>query len=404
MRVGLLAPEFLPNWGGVGTYCIELARALQREVDLDVITLERHINGQPSVNAREMEAYFGGGLRVHTIARATDTFLYNASFQAAVRRYLASEGKKEHLDLVHSHHAHMSHLLYGLFGKQLPILTTLHTTIGGQRHGIGQSDVSFDGLERSEKWQVVLQPGLKLAEQLSLRSSDRFVTMSNWMRDTFRAEMPWVHGPIDVVPNGVDTNRYSPERAGEFDLLDGFDGPVVLISSRPTAAKGIHFAIRAMRTVLSENKDVRFVFAGGGNREFWQHALADNGVPSDASSFLGYVPYEKLPAVYARATIYLMPTLYENVPLRMLEAMSSAAPVIATNLNGIPEVITNQENGLLVPPRDSDGIASAVNLLLKDPNLGRSLGRAARSLMVDRFDWKFVARGILKSYQQLLGE
>lgn len=404
IRVGLLAPEFLPNWGGVGTYCVELVRALRGEVDLDVITLSRRIYGQPSVTARQMEAYFQGAVRVHTIATATDTFLYNAGFQVAVQRYLTREGGGQGLDLIHSHHAHMCHLLYGLLGKRLPILTTLHTTIEGQRRGIEQSETPFEDLEPSEKWQLILQPVLRIAEGMSFRSTDRFVTMSRWMRDAVARELPALAAPIDVVPNGVDTSRYTPDRAGECDLLDGSDGPIVLLSSRPTAAKGIPFAIEAMPKIRARNKEVHFVFAGGGSLEPWRQALAAQGIPSDCVSFLGYVPYEKLPALYARATIYLMPTLYENVPLRMLEAMSSGVPVVTTDVNGIPEVVRDQENGLLVPPRDSDAIAAAVLRLLEQPELARKLGGAARKAMTERYDWKVVAKGVIDSYRQLLGE
>ncbi len=404
MRIGLLAPEFLPNWGGVGTYCVELAGALCGDVELDVITLERQIYGQPSMTATEMEAYFNGGIGVHVIAHAADTFLYNANFQMAVRRYLVGEGSREGFDLVHSQHAHMSHLLYGLLGKQLPILTTLHTTIDGQRRGIEASQTPFEQLEPSEKWQLVLQPGLRIAERLALGSSDWFVTMSRWMRDTVRREMPALTTPIDVVPNGVDTNRYMPERASECDLIDGVQGPVILLSSRPTAAKGIPFAIDAMPKIHALNKEAHFVFAGGGDIEPWRRAMALKEVPDECVSFLGYVPYDKLPTLYARASVYLMPTLYENVPLRMLEAMSSGAPVVATSVNGIPEVIQHMENGLLVRPRDSDAIARAVLQLLDDPALARSLSKAARRAMVTSYDWKVVARRMVDSYHRLLGD
>lgn len=402
MHIGLLAPEFLPNWGGVGTYCIELARALKELVELDVVTLERRIPGQPSMTEREMEAYFDGGLRVHVIARATDTFLYNASFQMAVLEYLANLQRDGGFDLVHSQHAHMSHVLYGMLSKRLPILTTVHTTIRGQRSGIDQSQTAFGDLEPSEKWQIALQPALRIAEVLSLRTSDRFVTMSQWMRRTLQKELPGSQVPIDVVPNGVDTDRYSPEPEIMFELPDGYEGPVVLITSRPTAAKGIGYAIGAMRAILSGYRDVRFVFAGG-QPEPWRSSLLAAGVPPESFNFLGYVPYDSLPSLYARASVYLLPSLYENIPLRLLEAMSCGAPVVATNVSGVPEVVTHEENGLLIPPRDSPAIAGAVLRILNDPDLARRLGRAARSLMVDRFDWRVVAEGVVQSYRRVLG-
>ena len=402
MKVGLLAPEFLPNWGGVGTYCIELARAMNSNVDLHVITVEREIRGQSRVSAAAMEEYFDGRVSVHVVAKAKDTFLYNWRFQRGVERWLDGRGRRENLDLVHSHHAHMSHLLYGLLAKKLPVLTTLHTTIGGQRTGIRESQARGGTLETSELWQVLLNPGLRMAENVSLHSADRFVTMSRWMEREMRRTFPYLDVPVDVVPNGVDPRRFAPERREEDGAVKGIEKPIVLVTSRPTAAKGLQFAIEAMNIVRRARENVHFVFAGGGDMTFWRDALLREGVPLESFSFLGYLPYDRLPALYARAAVYLLPTLYENVPLRMLEAMSSGAPVVASDVCGIPEVIVSYENGILVPPRNSEALASAMLQLLDDPSLAARLGRAGRATVHDAYNWNRVAELTAGSYRRML--
>ncbi|HKW43205.1 MAG TPA: glycosyltransferase family 4 protein, partial [Thermoplasmata archaeon] len=131
-------------------------------------------------------------------------------------------------------------------------------------------------------------------------------------------------------------------------------------------------------------------------------ALLREGVPLDSFSFLGYLPYDRLPALYARAAVYLLPTLYENVPLRMLEAMSSGAPVVASDVGGIPEVIVSYENGILVPPRNSEALASAMLQLLDDPSLAARLGRAGRATVHDAYNWNRVAELTAGSYRRML--
>lgn len=351
-----------------------------------------------------MTEYFDGRLQVHVLSRAKETFLYNAAFQWRVSRYLAEFGRSEGFDIVHSHHAHMPHILYGFRHNRLPIITTVHTTIEGQRQSIRASRTPFNRLEPSERWQILLYPELRLAERAALQTANRFVTMSRWMFDQLRQRWPEIATPIDIVPNGVHSGRFLPERMREDNLLRDVDSPIVLISSRLTAAKGIEFAVEAMKAVLAERKDVLFVFAGARDAGFWPHYVKSRGIPPAAVRFLGYVPYDSLPPLYARATVYLLPTLYENVPLRMLEAMCAGAPVIASRVCGIPEVIRHRENGLLVPPGDSGSIADAIRLLLDDEALAKRLGQRGRQTVLEQFDWKVVGRKTVDSYRRALGE
>lgn len=402
MNVALLAPEFIPNWGGVGTYCIELARALSPHVDLHVVTLEREVDGHPATSAEDLNEYFEGRLCIHVVSRATNTFLYNARFQMAVSRILPKLREEEGLELIHSHHAHMSHVLYGLNESRLPIITTAHTTVGGQRRGTRIAGMPFAQLESSEKWQLVLQSGLRIAENVSLAESDRFITMSRWMLGQLRDRRPPVDAPVDIIPSGVDPRRFAPERRSECKTLESVEEPIVLFTSRLTAAKGIYVAIDTMKRVLSQRRDVHFVFAGGGSPQFWPPYMEAHGIPTDAFTFLGYVPFESLPPLYARAAMFLLPTFYENLPLRMLEAMSSGTPVIASRVCGIPEVIEHMRNGLLVPLNDAESLASSILLLLDDPRLSTDLGRSARETVLREFDWKVVAERTRASYDRLL--
>lgn len=402
MKVALLAPEFLPNWGGVGTYCIELARALGGQEDLHVVTLERRVDGRRPMSAERMEEYFEGKVHVHVVANANETFLYNGRFQLAVRRYLRGPGKEERFDLLHSNHAHMSHLLYGFQSDRLPIITTVHTTIEGQRRGIRDSRIPFSKLEASERWQVLLHPALRAAETFALGSCDRIITVSRWMREEMEEEGLVPTTPVDIIPNGVDPERFSPARARECDALAGIEKPIVLFTSRLTAAKGIWYAIQAMKEILQVRKDVHFVFAGAGNVDFWHHEFKARGIPEGTCTFLGYVPYDQLPGVYARATVFLLPTLYENLPFRLLEAMSSGAAVVASRLSGIPEAVQHMENGVLIPPGDSRAIVDAVQLLLDDPQRARGLGMAARETVLRKFDWAIIAESTRRLYHDVV--
>lgn len=100
----MLATEFLPNWGGVGTYCIELAKALADKVELHVVTLGREEKGKLAYSKEDIQEFFDGKIQAHLLTRAPagDTFYYNAKMQFAVYMKLGKLAKEYHFDLVHS--------------------------------------------------------------------------------------------------------------------------------------------------------------------------------------------------------------------------------------------------------------------------------------------------------------
>jgi len=81
LKIAMLAPEFLPNWGGAGTYSILLARELSKTDEVHVFTTLRSSNGQTGKGTKEIEAYFDGRVKIHLVSRAKENFWYNAIFQ-----------------------------------------------------------------------------------------------------------------------------------------------------------------------------------------------------------------------------------------------------------------------------------------------------------------------------------
>ncbi len=406
IKLALLAPEFLPNWGGVGTYCVELTRHLADKLDLHVITLTRQIKGsEQSYSEQDMLEYFDNKINVHVLTNAKDTFLYNIKFQYKILSNMPKLEKEYGFDLIHSHHAHMSDVLYKLKADRLPSVTTIHTTIEGQRDSIDNSGLPFHRLAPSEKWQVLLYRPLLLFEQYSLERCNNFITVSNWMRNMLLENYPNLSRNITTIYNGIDPNRFSPAKAKEnIEVIENINKPIVLFSSRMTTAKGAQFLIKAMPKILNENKEVHFVFVGAGDSNPWVSLLKGYGIGPEYYSFLGYVDYEVLPALYAKATMYLLPTLYENFPFRMIEAMSCGTPVIGSNICAIPEAIEDSKNGILIPPRNDEAIANAILVLLGDESYTKSLGDNARKTVLEKFAWDRIINEMTKIYEEILSD
>lgn len=395
MRVCLLAPELLPNRGGVGAYCTELLRSLSDEVEFTVLTLQRFESGR-TLDAAQLREVFGPRVDLRVIAEARDGFLYNAGFQRAVVRALRALAAETEIDLIHSQHAHMPDLWSGLVRSDPPTIRTVHTTIAGQREGIRVAAALGVPPEPSERWQIALAPVLSAAERLTLAREEPVVTVSDWMRRTLEAS-GMDPARIEVIPSAVDARRFVPVRR-DPDAADASPGLRVLYSGRPTAVKGANVLARAMPKILERFPHTEFVFTGGRAEEFLP-LLAHPGRVAPQLRFLGYLPFDALPQVYSSADVVVVPSIYENLPARLLEAMACGAAVVASDVCGIPEAITSGTDGLLVPPNSSDALADAVLRLLADEGERRTLGRAARTTIEARFDWKVTSRAIARAYR-----
>jgi len=117
-------------------------------------------------------------------------------------------------------------------------------------------------------------------------------------------------------------------------------------------------------------------------------------------AFLGYVPDEKLPDLYAASDIFVLPALYENFPFAILEAQSTGLPVISTKVGGIPEFLADNKNGCWWIPGDSKQLAERIMTLLQDPELAEELGGCGRRLVEEKFAWPLITSQVVELYRK----
>ncbi|MCJ7654504.1 MAG: glycosyltransferase family 4 protein, partial [Dehalococcoidia bacterium] len=118
--------------------------------------------------------------------------------------------------------------------------------------------------------------------------------------------------------------------------------------------------------------------------------------------FVGFVPSDELPSYYSSADIFCAPaTGGESFGIVLLEAMACGKPVVATNIKGYASVLTNGEEGLLVPPRDEKSLAHALLYLLNDKNLRLKMGAKGRTT-AEKYSWPNISRQVMDYYNSLL--
>jgi glycosyltransferase involved in cell wall biosynthesis len=397
----MLAPEFLPVWGGVGTYIVELVRHLPKDIEVDVVTPMRESLGKEKITTSDYDfsKYFGSNVQVRFVCIANDTFFYNAKFQYACLKYVPKLLKEERVDLIHSHTAHMPDLLLQFKRLNVPTVTTIHTTIRGQRHGTKSSGMSFWNLELSEKLTYLAGPFLGLAETVYFSKERYYITVSKWMKEQIIKQYPKIDSSsISVIHNSVDTELFTPNSGGDPPQRD-----IILFTGRLIAAKGIGYLVKAMPSVLREYPEARFIFIGAGNPSPYLERVKQMGISEKNYAFLGYLKEASdLVEYYRASSVYVAPTLYENLPIRVLEAMACGVPVVASKVCAIPEVIDDGVNGILIQPGRVDELADAICRLLDDPNLRKKMGDKARKTVLERFDWNVNAIRTVEVYQQIL--
>lgn len=187
----------------------------------------------------------------------------------------------------------------------------------------------------------------------------------------------WPDLKIKIIRNGVDTKKFYPAQRPVKQ-------PIILSTSRFGQRKGMEYLIKAVAQV----PQARLWLAGGGVLEPKLKQLARKLKISRRIKFLGPVAHDRLPALYRKAKIFVLPSLSESSSNSLLEALASGLPVVATNVGGSPELV-NSRNGLLVPPADNRTLAGAINQLLSRP---------CRNKKIKLSSWKENAIKYLKLY------
>jgi len=248
---------------------------------------------------------------------------------------------------------------------------------------------------------------LRSYEKKLMKRSDALIAVSKYTVDELTELYGIEEKKIHVIYNGVDINKFKPrpDRAKlrrEFGLEE--EKKIVLFVGRLYHRKGLEILLRSIPPVLQEFSDVKFAISGTGfkKKEESLRNLAKKLEIEDYVTFLGYVPDEKLPDLYAASDIFVLPAIYENFPFAILEAQATGLPVISTKVGGIPEFLADNENGFLIDPGDSTQLTQRVLTLLQDPKLAKEMGRRGRSLIEEKFSWSLITSQVIDLYHKLL--
>lgn len=209
---------------------------------------------------------------------------------------------------------------------------------------------------------------------------------------------------LRTVHNAADLAAISAapptDLRAELSLPD--DCTLLGFGGRLTAQKGVSYLLQAMSAVLAAYPATHLVIAGDGPlRGDLEREAGGLGLGAKVT-FLGR--RSDMVGILKGLDLYVQPSLWEGLPMVILEAMGAGRPVVATAVSGTPEVVVEGETGLLVPPRDSAALAQALGELVNSPQRRRALGQAGRARVEERFTFRGAARQMEELYRALLAD
>lgn len=232
------------------------------------------------------------------------------------------------------------------------------------------------------------------------QQADHITAISQYLKDFALAQ--GAKNPIEIVPNGVDINKFQTPGGNKQELRSRLgitiQEKVIVTVSRLVEKNGIADLIEAMSHLPA---DAKLLILGSGSLERELKAKVRNMNLEDRVLFLGAAPHDKVPQFLAIADIFVRPSLAEGLGNVFLEAMAAGVPIIGTPVGGIPDFLKDGETGLLCEVKNPKSIAEKINLLLSDHALHSGLIINGKALVQEQYSWNKIAAQMKEVFNKI---
>ncbi len=370
MRILLCSDYLPPSDGGVEQVVQKLAMHLIEEgYEVGIFTLNDGTRKFDLQNNPDISFYTASAIDL------TDTVGLQSMFSLSALREFRHVLQGFQPDVVHVHNRFFyTSALAALYSlrAEYKLVTTLHLGDIGMISGVGgaaartfEQTVSRFVISRSDQVICVSSAAESIARSLGAKRTA-------------------------VIRNAVDIEEFSPVPAKKKSLL---------YIGRLVRNNGIQDLLSALPGVLEAHPDAEVHIVGNGPLEAEVYKSIRVAGLSDSVTVYDYVP--DISEMYDRASVFCRPSYSEGLPLTMLEAMASGVPPVVTAIAGVPEVVTDRKTGVLLEPRQSDKIETAIVELFKDETFRAELAKNAREYVANNLTWEQRAREVSDVYQNV---
>jgi glycosyltransferase involved in cell wall biosynthesis len=268
-----------------------------------------------------------------------------------------------------------------------PLVTTVHHPLTVDF----QASLERDQNVKERYYTVVFYP--LAMQRRAIRRCDRVLTSSSETAREIESAFGVSPDRIRMVYNGLDADFFRPAN-GAFKRPNN----LLFVGNTDDPKKGIYYLFQALR-LLPEKITLTVVDEGRPYKTYAPQLVQKLGLTARVN-FSGKVSPEALRQLYTSAEAVILPSLYEGFGLPAAEAMACGIPVVATRVGALPEVVGNEGAGILVPPRDPQALAQAIQEVLGDEEHRKKMGEAGRRRVEELFTWERVAERTVQVYRE----
>jgi len=386
MKVGTLTWEYPPRVvGGIARHCEGLAKALvNQKHDVHLITLD--FPGSPDYEEIDGVKVY----RTSTELGHPNFLTWVLMFNHFLSKRMADITKKVDFDVMHVHDwlAAFSGISFKHYIKK-PMVLTVHSTEVGRAQGLHSPDsFSINGIE----W-------------WSTYEANRVIVCSQSMKKEICNHFNIPEKKVDVIPNAIDIEKYQTsidrglvrQRYGV-----GWGEKLVLCVGRLVSQKGIEYFIRAIPQIARHFPEAKYIIVGEGWSRDSLEAEARASGHATKIRFTGFASDQEVINLMTSADVLVVPSIYEPFGIVALEGMATGVPVVASQVDGLAEIIEHDRTGIFVFPKNPESIAWGIERILSDYDHAKWMTENAKEKLHKAYSWEAVAMKTVEVYKKVI--
>lgn len=235
-----------------------------------------------------------------------------------------------------------------------------------------------------------------------LKKVDRIIAVSSAVREDI-SKYGLNKDKIVVIHNGVDTKVFKPTKPVFKEQYEDSDNLLIFVG-RIIEQKGLDHLIDAMPHILKEYPSTKLLIVGKGKIKPRLIKKVKKIGLNDKIIFPGFIDEELMPNLYSSADVFVLPSLWEVLPIALLEALSCGAPLLASDAGGNPEIVENGRNGFIFEKKNNEELIEKLRIMLDDHSLRKNMRRESREMALKKFDWDLITSKTLDFYRELVND
>ncbi|MCP3944214.1 MAG: glycosyltransferase family 4 protein [Desulfobacteraceae bacterium] len=403
LKIGILSYRSNPHCGGQGVYVRHLTQALSdlgHRVEVIAGPPDPQLNGSGTLTMLEtLDLYNADNpFRTPALSELKDPinllewldvsamgYPEPMTFGMRVNRHL--KGCEDKFDIIHDNQS-LSYSLLSL-QRKVPVTATIHHPMTVDRRLAIQSTRSYLQKLKILRWYSFIGMQKQVARKLKT-----IITVSDSSKKDIAKEFKVPEAKFKTIPIGIDTNNFYP-----LEHIKKIPGRIIVTNSADTPLKGLYHLLFALKNILKTHR-VSLTIIGTPKKDGGIENLVKRLDLGSHIEFTGRIDHDRFVKEYAKASIAVVPSLYEGFGLPVGEAMACRIPVISTTGGALPEVAGDAAK--LVPPGDAPALEKAIIELLEDPAQREMLAQKGYERVLTEFTWEKTAIKTAQAYRGII--